>query len=61
MRPTYFARDPGAAICARRRRLLLALAAAPLAAGLSIAPRTARAAQGVIEGRDRWLFPAWDS
>ena len=61
MRPTYFARDPGAAICARRRRLLLALAAAPLAAGLSFAPRTARAAQGVIEGRDRWLFPAWES
>jgi alginate O-acetyltransferase complex protein AlgJ len=61
MRPTYFARDPGAAICARRRRLLLALAAAPFAAGLSLAPRIARAAQGVIEGRDRWLFPAWES
>ncbi|CAB3698062.1 hypothetical protein LMG24076_03274 [Trinickia soli] len=61
MRPTYFARDPGAAICARRRRLLLALAAAPFAAGLSLSPRTARAAQGVIEGRDRWLFPAWES
>ncbi|MBU6490188.1 MAG: twin-arginine translocation pathway signal [Burkholderiales bacterium] len=61
MRPTYFAHDPGAAICARRRRLLLALAAAPLAAGLTFTPRMARAAQGVIEGRDRWLFPAWES
>lgn len=45
----------------RRRRLLLALAAAPIAGGLSFLPRDAHAAQGVIEGRDRWLFPAWES
>lgn len=61
MRPIYFARDPGAAISVRRRRLLLALAAAPLVGGLSVVPRTACAAQGVIEGADRWLFPAWES
>ena len=48
-------------VCARRRRLLLAFAAAPFVSGLAFAPRAARAAQGVIEGRDRWLFPAWES
>jgi alginate O-acetyltransferase complex protein AlgJ len=47
---------------ARRRRLLLALAAAPFSAGLVFTPRTARGAQqAMIEGRDRWLFPAWES
>ncbi|MEX3958834.1 twin-arginine translocation pathway signal [Trinickia sp. EG282A] len=46
---------------ARRRRLLLAFAALPLAS-LPFVPRTARAAQqAVIEGRDRWLFPGWES
>lgn len=45
----------------RRRRLLLALSALPLAS-LPLMPRTARAArQAVIEGRDRWLFPGWES
>ena len=46
---------------ARRRRLLLGLAALPLAS-VPLLPRTARAAQqAVIEGRDRWLFPGWES
>jgi alginate O-acetyltransferase complex protein AlgJ len=48
----------------RRRRLLFALGAAPLAAGgLSLLPRGAYAAPAstVIEGRDRWLFPGWES
>lgn len=60
MRPTYIS-DFKAIASMRRRRLLLALAAAPFAGGLSLMPRDAHAAQGVIEGRDRWLFPAWES
>jgi alginate O-acetyltransferase complex protein AlgJ len=52
----------GNAIVPRRRRLLLALAAAPFAVGLSFVPRAALAArQAVIEGRERWLFPGWES
>ncbi|WP_158244194.1 alginate O-acetyltransferase AlgX-related protein [Trinickia dabaoshanensis] len=54
--------DAGTTPALRRRRLLLALAAAPFAAGLSFVPRAALAArQAVIEGRDRWLFPGWES
>ncbi|WP_144142855.1 alginate O-acetyltransferase AlgX-related protein [Paraburkholderia sp. BCC1884] len=46
-----------------RRRLLLALAAAPLAGVLSLAPRRASAAAStsVIEGRNLWLYPGWES
>ncbi|OAJ53295.1 hypothetical protein A6V36_23865 [Paraburkholderia ginsengiterrae] len=49
-----------------RRRLLLALGAAPLAGALSfvsLAPRRALAAasSSVIEGRDLWLYPGWES
>ncbi|RDU98414.1 alginate O-acetyltransferase AlgX-related protein [Trinickia dinghuensis] len=61
MKPIHFL-DAGTVPVPRRRRLLLALAAAPFVAGLSFVPRAARAAQqAVIEGRDRWLFPAWES
>jgi alginate O-acetyltransferase complex protein AlgJ len=46
-----------------RRRVLAALGAVPLAAGLAMLPRGARAAMGgsVIEGRDGWLYPGWES
>nr|WKF59198.1 putative alginate O-acetylase AlgJ [Paraburkholderia busanensis] len=46
-----------------RRRLLLALAAAPLAGTLSLLPRRASAAAStsVIEGRNLWLYPGWES
>uniref|UniRef100_UPI0031E26ADB alginate O-acetyltransferase AlgX-related protein n=1 Tax=Sphingomonas sp. TaxID=28214 RepID=UPI0031E26ADB len=48
---------------ARRRRLVLALAAAPFAGGVSLMPRRAAAAgqTSVIEGRDLWLYPGWES
>ncbi|MEM5389104.1 twin-arginine translocation pathway signal [Paraburkholderia phymatum] len=47
----------------RRRRLLLALAAAPLLGGLSTVPARALAAgqTSVIEGRNLWLYPGWES
>lgn len=56
-----------------RRRLLLAFGAVPLAGGLPLLVRGAHAAptsapmpagaptSTVIEGRDRWLFPGWES
>lgn len=46
-----------------RRRLLLALAATPFASALSLLPRRAMAAAStsVIEGRNLWLFPGWES
>lgn len=46
-----------------RRRLLLALAAAPLGGALSLLPRRAFAAAStsVIEGRNLWLYPGWES
>ncbi|MFL9865936.1 twin-arginine translocation pathway signal [Paraburkholderia fungorum] len=46
-----------------RRRLLLALAAAPLGGVLSLLPRRAFAAAStsVIEGRNLWLYPGWES
>ncbi|RKE36791.1 alginate O-acetyltransferase complex protein AlgJ [Paraburkholderia sp. BL23I1N1] len=46
-----------------RRRLLLALAAAPLGSALSLLPRRAFAAAStsVIEGRNLWLYPGWES
>ncbi|WP_052420853.1 alginate O-acetyltransferase AlgX-related protein [Paraburkholderia ferrariae] len=73
---TDFNRTPGTpsgkshapihAIDLRRRRMLAALGAIPLAAGfgtLLALPRSARAATGgtVIEGRDGWLYPGWES
>jgi alginate O-acetyltransferase complex protein AlgJ len=54
----------GTSVDARRRRLLFALGVAPLVAGgLSMWSRSAYAvpASTVIEGRDRWLFPGWES
>jgi len=47
----------------QRRRLLLALAAVPFFASLSLAPRRALAAAStsVIEGRNLWLYPGWES
>jgi alginate O-acetyltransferase complex protein AlgJ len=46
-----------------RRRLLLALAAAPLGGALSLLPRRAfaSASSSVIEGRNLWLYPGWES
>lgn len=46
-----------------RRRVLLALGAATLAPTLAWLPRNARAASttSVIEGRNRWLYPGWES
>jgi alginate O-acetyltransferase complex protein AlgJ len=46
-----------------RRRMLLALGAATLAPALACLPRNARAASAtsVIEGRNRWLYPGWES
>ncbi|WP_206950670.1 alginate O-acetyltransferase AlgX-related protein [Trinickia acidisoli] len=62
MQPILSSPDAGTVAAPRRRRLLLALAAAPFAGALSFLPCAARAAQqAVIEGRDRWLFPAWES
>ncbi|MEI6003419.1 hypothetical protein H3V53_42030 [Paraburkholderia bengalensis] len=51
-----------ASVDGARRRLLLALVAAPLAS-LALAPRGARAAAAtsVIEGRNLWLYPGWES
>lgn len=58
-------------IDARRRRVLFSLGAAPLAGALAGLPSLALAvpgtqapattAQTIIEGRDRWLFPGWES
>lgn len=58
-------------IDARRRRVLFSLGAAPLAGALAGLPSLALAVQGaqapatkaqtIIEGRDRWLFPGWES
>lgn len=46
-----------------RRRVLLSLGAAALAPTLAWLPRNARAASTttVIEGRNRWLYPGWES
>jgi alginate O-acetyltransferase complex protein AlgJ len=47
-----------------RRRALRALTAAPLAGAVSMLPRFARAAAAttsVIEGRNLWLYPGWES
>jgi alginate O-acetyltransferase complex protein AlgJ len=46
-----------------RRRVLSALGALPLAATLASLPRVSRAAASttVIEGRNGWLFPGWES
>lgn len=48
---------------AGRRRLLLALGAAALTGGVGLRPARAVAAQSgsVIEGRNRWLYPGWES
>lgn len=53
----------GAPVDVRRRRVLAALGAVPLAAGLAMLPRVSRAASGgnVLEGRDGWLYPGWES
>ncbi|WP_083237492.1 MULTISPECIES: alginate O-acetyltransferase AlgX-related protein [Burkholderia] len=61
--PTSMTNHPRPEPCGQRRRLLAALAAMPLAGAAAALPRAARAASqgGVIEGRDRWLFPAWES
>ncbi len=58
-------------IDARRRRVLFSLGAAPLAGALAALPTSTWAAQAaaapagkaqaIIEGRDRWLFPGWES
>lgn len=46
-----------------RRRMLTMLGAIPITAGLSLLPRTSWAADNstVIEGRDGWLYPGWES
>jgi alginate O-acetyltransferase complex protein AlgJ len=46
-----------------RRRVLLALGAASVAPALLWLPRSAHAAAttSVIEGRNRWLYPGWES
>jgi alginate O-acetyltransferase complex protein AlgJ len=45
-----------------RRRALIALGAAALAPTLAWLPRNAQAAStSVIEGRNRWLYPGWES
>jgi alginate O-acetyltransferase complex protein AlgJ len=56
----HTARGPVAPV---RRRLLLALGAASLAGGLPLLSRGGYAAPAptVIEGRNRWLFPGWES
>jgi alginate O-acetyltransferase complex protein AlgJ len=54
---------PRTSVDGARRRLLRALAAAPLAS-LALTPRGARAAAAatsVIEGRNLWLYPGWES
>lgn len=58
-------------IDARRRRVLFSLGAAPLAGALAGLPTSTLAVQAtpapvgkvqtIIEGRDRWLFPGWES
>lgn len=47
----------------RRRQVLFALAALPVAGALSALPRRAFAADTstVIQGRDNWLYPGWES
>ncbi|WP_345813651.1 twin-arginine translocation pathway signal [Paraburkholderia sp. PREW-6R] len=51
------------AVDSGRRRLLLTLAAAPFAGAVSMMPRRALAAasSSVIEGRNLWLYPGWES
>jgi alginate O-acetyltransferase complex protein AlgJ len=46
-----------------RRRMLAMFGAIPAAVGLSLLPRAAWAANNstVIEGRDGWLYPGWES
>ena len=56
---------------ARRRRVLFSLGATPLAGALAGLPTLSLAVPGtqapatkvqtIIEGRDRWLFPGWES